>query len=495
MTGGVLAHHLFAESFSPDDTEGETMQFAIWSRRLSVVRRSRYARNRKKGQRLTNWFALSMSIVVMLTGLAACGTSASSSNGPVNLTYALWDPTEQVGYQQSINVFMQQHPNIHVTIEETPWAQYWQKLNTELAAGDAPDVFWDNVAYFPQFAQEGALMDLTPLIQQNKLNLSIYYPNLLGQFQYQGKYYGLPKDWDTISLFYNKAIFQKMGLPAPTNLTWNPTDGGTLLKLAQQLTVDKNGLHPNQAGFNSNAIQQYGFLSYNDNQEMYWNFIAENGGQFMNKPFGQFDFNQPKAVQALQFLVNLTTKWHVSPPASETNNISNVHVQLFGRGQVAMILAGSWNTSNIVQQSNFPFGITELPSGPAGRITVMNGLSDAIYARTPHPQEAWELEQWLASPQSQQIVSGGGYVWPGIQSIAPQYGAYWQKKGVDVNPFLQEASGQTTSYPITPGYNQASTEINDIFNDMFLGHIPVQQATNQAVQQGNAAIQSSTPGS
>ncbi|HEY4389508.1 MAG TPA: sugar ABC transporter substrate-binding protein, partial [Ktedonobacteraceae bacterium] len=454
------------------------MQFALWSGRPMITGLSRWTNSRKKWLRPINWFALSMSIFMVLTGFAACG-SASSSGGKVNLTYALWDPTEQVGYQQSINLFMKQHPNIHVTIEETPWAQYWQKLDTEFAAGNAPDVFWDQVAYFPQFAQEGVLMDLTPQIQQDKLDTSIYYPSLLKQFYYQNKYYGLPKDWDTVALFYNKDIFQKMGLPAPTDLTWNPTDGGTLLKLAQQLTVDKNGLHPTQAGFNANAVKQYGFLSYNSNQELYWNFIAENGGQFINKPFGQFDFNQPKSVEALQFLVNLITKWHVSPPASETNNISNIHVQLFGQSKVAMILAGSWNTSNVIQQANFPFGIEPLPSGPQGRITVMNGLSDAIYAKTQHPQEAWELEKWLASSQSQQIVTSGGYVWSGIQSIAPQYATYWQKKNIDVSPFLQEASGKTTSYPMTPGYNEASTKINDLFNDMFLGHISVQQAVSQ----------------
>ena len=455
------------------------MQFALWSRRMRPI----------------NLLALGMSVFMILTGLAACGGSSASSGGKVNLTYALWDPTEQVGYQQSINTFMKQHPNIHVTIENTPWAQYWQKLDTEFAAGNAPDVFWDHIAYFPQYAQEGVLMDLTPLIQQDKLDLNVYYPSLLKQFNYQDKYYGLPTDWDTVTLFYNKDIFDKMKLPAPTDLNWNPTDGGTLLKLAQQLTVDKSGLHPNQPGFNPNAIQQYGFLSYNSGQELYWNFIAENGGQFMNKPFGQFDFNQPQATQAMQFLVDLITKYHVSPPASETNNVSNVHTQLFGQGKVAMILAGSWNTSNVVQQSNFPFGIAPIPSGPQGRITVMNGLSDAIYAKTQHPQEAWELEKWLASSASQQIVTSGGYVWSGIESVAPQYQAFWQKKNIDVSPFLQEASGKTTSFPITPGYNEASTKINDIFNDMFLGHIAVPQALNQAVQQGNAAIQSSSTGS
>ncbi len=106
------------------------------------------------------WVSMGLLAVMLLVAFAACGGSGSSnSNGPVSLTYALWDQNEQVGYQQSINQFMKLHPNIHVTIQQTPYASYWQKLGTEFAAGNAPDVFWDHLAYFPQYVQQGQLMN------------------------------------------------------------------------------------------------------------------------------------------------------------------------------------------------------------------------------------------------------------------------------------------------------------------------------------------------
>ena len=441
-----------------------------------------------------NVFTIGMILVLVLAACNGPG-STQSSGGKVHLTYALWDPTQQVGYQKSVDAFEKLHPNITVTITLVPWAQYWQKLYTEFAAGDAPDVFWDHLAYFPQYVQQQQLMNLSPLIQRDKLNLSMYYPQLLQQFAYQGNYYGLPKDWDTITLFYNKNIFKKLGLPAPDNLTWNPTDGGSFLKMAQQLTVDKNGRHPNQAGFNVDATTRYGFVSLNSSQELYWNYIAMNGGKFLNKPFGQnFVFNQQPSVQALQFLVDLILKWHVSPSATETNNNGAAMIQMFAQGQSAMVETGSWNVTYITQQVNFPFGIIQLPVGPSGRISVMNGLSDAIYAKTAHPQEAWELFKWLASPQSQQIMGSGGYIWPAIKSLDSTYVNYWSKKGVDVTPFLQEAQEPTTAFPSTPAYNEASIDINDTFNEMFLGHTSVQQATNSAVQQANSAILSTNGG-
>ncbi|HZU02977.1 MAG TPA: sugar ABC transporter substrate-binding protein [Ktedonobacteraceae bacterium] len=315
------------------------------------------------------WLSMGMLVVMMLAGLAACGgggsSGSSSSNGVVNLTYALWDPIEETGYKQSVAQFMQQHPNIKVTIEYTPWAQYWQKLSTEFAAGNAPDVFWDHLAYFPQFVQQGQLTDLTSLIKQDNVDMSQYYPQLVQEWTYNGKVYGLPKDWDTIAILYNKQMFQKAGLPAPTNLTWNPTDGGTFLQTAEKLTLDQNGKHPTDPGFDPKHIKQYGYVSENNNQEGYWNFIAMNGGTFLDKPFGQnFQFNQPPAVQALQFQVDLINKYHVSPSATETNNNGTVGTQLFEGGKVAMVPLGSWELTGVSQQASIQWGWRHCQLGP-----------------------------------------------------------------------------------------------------------------------------------
>ncbi|HEY3993450.1 MAG TPA: sugar ABC transporter substrate-binding protein, partial [Ktedonobacteraceae bacterium] len=308
------------------------------------------------------FFGLVFTLFMLL--LAACGGSgaATQQGGTVHLIYALWDANQQATYQKSIDAFEKLHPNIKVTIEQNPWTEYWQKLDTQIAGKSAPDVFWDHVAYFPQLVQQGALMNLTPLMQQDNLDRSVYYPQLLKPYQYQGDTYGLPKDWDTITLFYNKALIQKAGIDI-NNLSWNPTSGGTFLQALQKLTHDKSGLNPTQSGFNSQAVQQYGFVSLNSSQEIYLNYIAMNGGSFLNKSFGtQFEFNQQPAVQALQFLVDLNNKYHVSPPASETNNASNIAEQMFARGQAAIIETGSWNLNFVASQTNFPWGVAEIPA-------------------------------------------------------------------------------------------------------------------------------------
>jgi ABC-type glycerol-3-phosphate transport system substrate-binding protein len=56
-------------------------------------------------------------VLTLLSGCAGWGFSGSGGGKTVTLTYALWDPHEQVGYQQSINEFEKLHPDIKVDIE------------------------------------------------------------------------------------------------------------------------------------------------------------------------------------------------------------------------------------------------------------------------------------------------------------------------------------------------------------------------------------------
>jgi len=464
-----------------------------------------------RGRRATRYLAAGAAIMI---GLLAAGCSGSSSGGSggtgsVHLTYALWDPVQEVGYKKSIAEFEKAHPNISVTVEQIPYADYESKLTAEFASGGGPDVFWVNTPFLAQFEQAHVMLNLAPLIKKYHVNMSMYRPALVALHSNNGAIYGLPKDWDTEGIFYNKDYFAAHHIAIPSNLTWNPTNGGSFLKLAEEATIDKNGNNALSPKFNAKDVATYGVAVVNQPDIGYGPFLAGDGVKvFAQKALAggvscscypkSVTFDTPAGIASLQFLMNLSLKYHVAPPASEFGSNAaaptNEDVSLFTAGKVAMDVEGDWFTDSIASAAKFKFGVLPIPTGPDGRWSFTNGLIDAVNVHSPNQQAAWELEEWLGSPKSESIMGSGGYVWPGIASLDTLFLNYWKAKGVDVSPFLEEAenSGNVETLPVAPEAGQVITTLSTDLGPAWLGSESVAKAVANATKDADQELQNPT---
>jgi multiple sugar transport system substrate-binding protein len=392
--------------------------------------------------------------------LAGCGSSdnKASSGGKVELVYRLWDEQQEVGYKAVFAEFTKQNPDITVRMEVLPWDQYWTKLTTELASGKAPDVFWLTVDYFPDFAGKGVLAPLDDLISKAGLKLDSYHPNVVQSYKFEDKQLGMPKDMGIVGLLYNKDLVAKAGITMPAELTWAPDGSGSFLEVARKLTV---------------GSKQWGFCSWNHSQTQWLNWIASNGGHAMDKPYGAFDFASPKSVEALQFARDLVFKWKVSPDGTRTNPPTGQATEMFYRGEVAMFPANNALLPFALPEVKFPIGVAAMPAGPAGRTVVINGLSEAMFAKTKHPDEAGKLVAFLGSEKAQKLMGDAGYIIPALNNAGAGYQSFWKQKGIDVQPFLDSAAGSTVNLPIAEGWTAKSPEINKTVNDLYLDKIAV----------------------
>jgi multiple sugar transport system substrate-binding protein len=432
---------------------------------------------------------------VLLAAAAACSGSSSggTSSGTVNLTYAQWTTPENTGYQKSINAFEKLHPNIHVTIESFAYNDYQPKLTTEFSSGGGPDVFWVNTPMIATWLKDGVMEDLTSKIQSAKTNLSQYIQTLLTLHTFSGKLYGLPKDWDTIAYFYNADYFTSRHITVPSGLSWNPTDGGSWLTFLKSLTTDTSGNNAQSSKFNANSIATYGVDSPNEMQWGFEPYLAENGVKLISTPYAKtVSFDTPAAKQSFQFLTDLMYKYHVAVPGSDLGTdaaANNTEDQaLFAKGKVAMIEGGSWEISGMASAVKFKLGVLRFPAGPSGDWTVLNGLIDSINSHSPNQQAAWELEQWLGSSQSQQIMGSGGYIWPGIGSLDQSFASYWQAHGVDVSAFMDESKWNVVYWPVTPGMNQAQLDIANLLAPAYLNGKNIAGAVDSAAKQANSDL-------
>ncbi|MGH3321965.1 MAG: ABC transporter substrate-binding protein [Streptosporangiaceae bacterium] len=430
-----------------------------------------------------------------LAPLAACGGGGgagdSGSQGKTQIVYRLWDKEQKQRYQKIVAAFEKKHSNIDVKIELLPWSAYWKKLTTEAAAGTAPDVFKVLPSRFATYVRKGMLMDLSPVVEKHGIDSGAYREIAWKSYQYKGKMYAIPADQGVQVMYYNKDLFKKVGVTMPDKLTWDPQGSGSFVALMKKLTVDKQGRHPGEPGFDPKHVKRWGFASWNHFGSQWSNWVRDNGGRLIDHPYGKWTLDGPKSVEALTWAVDLITRWHVSPPASMTNPPSGQATEMFQRGQVAVFPGSNALVSFIAPDSNFDIGVAKMPVGPAGRFSSSHGAGEVVFAGTDHPEAAKKFVAFLGSKQARRVTASAGGSIPAIKSLAPLYVKYWKSKGVDMSPATgQMSAGATFAVPVVANYDASVGEIKPVLNQMYLGQLSPKEATDRAVREANDAISS-----
>lgn len=394
------------------------------------------------------------------TGTTAAGgattAAASSSAGKKTVSYVMWDSNQLPAYQACAAAFEKANPSIQIDVKQLGWDDYWSGLTNGFVAGNAPDVFTDHLAKYPEFAETGQILPLNDFIARDKVDTSAYFPGLVDLWKRpNGDQFGLPKDWDTIGFTFNTKMLADAGIdPASlASLTWNPKDGGTFEKTIAKLSVDKNGKRGDEAGFDPNNVKTYGFGipgtggAYGQTE---WSFFtASNGWNFMNQPFWgtKYNYDDPKFVETIAWLQGLTKKGYMTP---FTVFSATSHMDLFKAGTSAVTSLGSWEIGDAVK-AEFKVGFFPTPVGPTGkRASMFNGLSDSIYAKTKVKEEAWQWVKFLATSDCQNLVGDTGVVFPALKSGVDKAVAKRKADGVDVAAFTTHVDNKTTfTFPIS----------------------------------------------
>jgi multiple sugar transport system substrate-binding protein len=427
------------------------------------------------------------------SALLAWSLLATPALAATEINYWFWDALQKPAYQACATAFEAKHPDIKIKITQNGWNDYWTGLTTGFVSGTAPDVFTDHLSRYPEFAANGMIVDVAPLIARDGVRTDLYAAGLLSVWQREGKTYGLPKDWDTIALVYNADMLKAAGV-TPAQLdgaTWNPKDGGTFEKLLAKLTVDEAGKRASEAGFDRAKVKQYGLLIDGSAIDGYgqatWSaFAASNGFKFNDGVWSsRYYYDDPKLAEAIQWLVDVSLKRGLSAPTVDTSKLGASAV--FAAGKGAVIVDGSWKIGWYLSQSPFKVGFAMLPVGPAGRKSMFNGLADSIWTGSKHQKEAWEWVKFLGSPACQDIVAGHGVVFTAVAKANAKTREVYAKKGADVSAFIDEAKPETTfAYPITDHASEISSIVKSAFDNVFLGKVDVRSELARANKDVNA---------
>ena len=387
--------------------------------------------------------SLAAGMLLLATGLMA---------DPVTIKYILWDSAQQPAYQAVADAFQKANPNIKIEIGQLGWSDYWTGLQTGMVSGDVPDVFTDHLAMVNDFASKGQLVDLTPYVTKDKVDTTKYLNGLGDLWTKNGKRWGLPKDWDTITIVYNKDMLKEAGYTEAeaNSLTWNPKDGGTFEKFIAKLSLDKNGKNGLDPAFDPKNVVRYGFaLSHSDDrgQAQFSPFAVSNNWMYTSGTFkADYKYDDPKFIESIDWMVKVTKKGWMADYPSTQNGATGV----FTAKKAATTFDGSWMIGYYSSNAGFAVGFAKLPAGPAGVKSMINGLADSITVGSKHKDEAWQWVKFLGSEEAQKIVGTFGVVFPAYQAGVNNALAAYKVKGLNVTAFTDESltKGQTFLYPV-----------------------------------------------
>jgi multiple sugar transport system substrate-binding protein len=454
---------------------------------------------KKLGAALVGVAALSLTLTACGGG-SDSGTGSSDSGGAIDtstatgdVNYWLWDANQLPAYQACADAFHTANPNVNVKVSQFAYDAYWSKLTNGFVAGDAPDVFTNHLSKFGEFASQDQLVGLDETLTKDNFDVNQYQPGLADLWKGQnGKRYGLPKDFDTIGLFYNKKMAQDGGFSATqvAKLVWNPTDGGTYEKTIAHLTMDTSGRRGDEAGFDKSKVKVYGLGldggSGGANGQTQWSmYTGSNNWTFTDKnPWGtHYNYDKPEFQQTISWYKSLIDKGYMPSVAAVTGQDSS---SIFGAGKYAMITNGSWNTNALFGAKGIEVGLAPTPIGPTGkRASMYNGLADSIWVGTKNKPAAAKWVEYLASPDCQNIVGEKAIVFPAIPSATDKAEAAWKAKGIDVSPFTNQVKEKTTFlFPITDHASEITGIMTPAMDDVLSGKADVASLTD-ANQQVN----------
>ncbi len=382
-----------------------------------------------------------------------------------------WSSADRAEYwAQVLKAFNDAHPCIKAQTVKLPDDRAVRL--TQLAAGTAPDLVGFDSSDLPLVFRKGFLVDLAPIMAKDNFKPDDHwFPGVYKTGMVDGKLVAVSKDYSVSAFYVNTDMLQKAGLSIPKE-GWTYD---TYLKMAQKLTVDKNGNNATSPDFDPKNVAVYGTSSpYWGGDTGWWrgfqSFLYSWGAHTIS-PDGKTTtgyINSDKALKAWQWYSDLIHKYKVAPSASFLAAGGITNDQLFSTGKLAISGSywGPWYQDTFNKAKDLKWQAVPLPTGPGGHHAAIMWMGWGISSTSKHPQEAWELLKWLTTEPGQQVfalkaMTGDMKTANTLPALKDPYWAVFMAEA----PFQDQLDDMTTPFYTTCVDINASKVMGKVFQD------------------------------
>jgi len=322
--------------------------------------------------------------------VAAPGFRPSSQQVKLSVWKAPHNPQDQEFWDGQLATYMKSHPNVSVEFRVTPW-DTWHETYTAAFAGDnPPDISYIVDSFFAKYADAGSLVALDSLEGADLSRWEpLFDPSIWAKGHRGGKQYGLPFIQIGISYVWNKRAFREAGFdPDTPPKTWEELKTVYAPKLTRK---DASG-----------QVTQWGYGIMDNTTGEMLNFvpvpIVNYGGEFTTPDDKQWVANTPEHAAGLQLQIDMIHSDRTAPPLGTF--VGHDLDKAFLDGKVATYLSyAAFLLPLLKDYPDFEMGISMPPAGPKNDLSLGGVGYWMMASKSQHKAEAWELMQYLASPE------------------------------------------------------------------------------------------------
>jgi multiple sugar transport system substrate-binding protein len=403
--------------------------------------------------------------VASLIVTAGCAAGGEADSGTVTLELAQWwEPELPDGALRAIvDQFEAENPGIEVELLSGPYASTKEQLFAGAAAGTMSDVVGLDGAWVSDFAQQGALADMSVLMDEAGYDDS----QLASQIVLDGASYMIPVVNFVYPMFTNNDLLSAAGVDGV------PTNRSEFQAAAEAVS----GLGDGSSGW----ILPLSLETPNGIQNDVMSWVWASGGSMLAD--GQPDLLNDDVASALDYIQGLWDAGAVAPGAFTIKEQDKL--EEFTNGRIGMMIS-SLAHINLIREANpeLDFSISALPAedgydGDRGIPYASWGIG--VSASSEHPAEAWKLVEFLMSVDVNAELSTIANAFPGNTESIPDF---VEGDAVFAEAFEIYQSG----YPANEFVGlPVAEELMRLFNEQMQLALDGQQTMEEALQKAQDA--------
>lgn len=402
---------------------------------------------------------------------SAAGSNDTGSDKPAErVTIEYWhtysDAEEKLLTEKVKPAFEEAHPNIELKLTRMPYEGLKQQVIAGVAGDAAPDLMRMDIVWVPEFASQGALMDISSKEGFEELKASVFEGPMATNY-YDGGYYGVPVNTNTKVAVYNKDTLAAAGLTEPPKTMEELEAAAVKLKEQGKYGIGISGIHAWGLG------------------PWFWSL----GGTITNEDYTKVDgyLNSDASVKSLELIVDWNNRGLVLPimlggePGVWDGLKSGEYLMSDDGPWLYSIMIGEAEASGFDPMEKTVRGL--MPEGPGGSRSVIGGEDLVIFANSKHPEEAWTFAKWMLTEEPQLMMAELGLIPTNTEAAN-------KMTEMDI-PFIAEYVQQLeTALPRTPVAQWGEMEgiFNLAFEKAIRGEMEPKAALDEAVKQIEAIL-------